>query len=233
MTTCFVVANTKTEAANAILLQYTSTFWVFGLSPWVLGEKAAARDFAILLLAVAGIAVIFAGNADSDLAGLTIALGAGAAYGLLTLLLRLVRDCDPAAITVANNLGTALLLFPAVAVFGDLRVSFGALLLLMFMGVVQFGLPYYFFSLGLRRVPASQAALLTLTEPILVPVWAYLVVREPVPFTTLMGGGMILLALGVFLVVSRRPNTGASRMPTIDIRPAPPDNEPGNRSHAP
>ncbi len=201
MTTTFVVANTKTAAANVIILQYTSTFWVFGLSPVFLGERASRRDSWILLLAMAGIAVIFAGNAQTDGAGLAIALAAGLFYGLLTMILRKVRNCDSAALTVANNFGTSVLLLPAVLAVGTLLLPWRTVCLLVFMGAVQFGLPYYFFSLGLQRVPAYRAALITMAEPILVPVWTYLAVKEPVPPATILGGTVILLALALFLLM--------------------------------
>lgn len=204
MTVCFVVANTKTEAANAIILQYTSTFWVFSLSPLILHERAHVRDVWILCLAFVGIAIIFVGNAGTDLSGLINALSAGLFYGLLTLMLRLLRNSDPAAVTVMNNLGSALLILPLALLMGDMIVSPRAWLLLVVLGVVQFGLPYYLFSLGLKRVPAYQAALITLVEPILVPVWTYLALSEKVPGTTMVGGGIILLALVVFVVTVRR-----------------------------
>ncbi|MGB2987297.1 MAG: DMT family transporter, partial [Phycisphaerae bacterium] len=199
MTVCFVLANIKTKAANAIILQYTSTFWVFGLSPWMLREKPRMGDIWILGLAMIGIVIIFVGNAATDLFGLVIALGAGLFFGLLTLMIRQMRDSDSAAVTVLNNLGSALLLLPAALLVGGLMVSTRAWILLIVMGVVQFGLPYYLYTLGLVRVPAYQAALLTLIEPVLVPVWTYLAVREKVPLMTVVGGGVILLALLLFL----------------------------------
>ncbi len=203
MTVCFVLANTKTEAANVIILQYTSTFWVFGLSPWMLNETPRAKDLWILGLVMFGIGVIFAGNASTDLVGLVIALAAGLFYALLTLMIRMMRDSDAAAVTVLNNLGSALLLLPAVLLSGNLMVSKRALVLLLLMGVVQFGLPYYLYALGLARVKAYRAALITLVEPILVPVWTYLAVRERVPPTTFIGGGLILAALVLYTRVAR------------------------------
>ena len=204
MTVFFVVANTKTEAANVIILQYTSTFWVFGLSPWLLREKPGTGDLWILAVAMTGIAIIFVGNAGTDLVGLIIALAAGLFYALLTLMIRQMRDSDSAAVTVLNNLGSAVLLLPVVLLVGHLSVSSRALILLIVLGVVQFGLPYYLFTLGLVRVPAYQAALITLIEPVLVPVWAYLAVGEHVTMTTAVGGGVILVALCLFLRVAHR-----------------------------
>ena len=204
MTVCFIMANIKTEAANAIILQYTSTFWVFGLSPWLLRERPQTTDLWTLALAMAGITIIFVGNAATDLVGLLIALASGVFYALLTLMIRLMRDSDSAAITVVNNLGSALLLLPAVILVGSLIVSPRAALLLVVMGVVQFGLPYYLYTLGLVRIPAYQAALLTMIEPVLVPLWAYWAVGETVPLTTVIGGGAILVALVLFVLAIGR-----------------------------
>ena len=204
MTACFALAATKTEAANAIILQYTSTFWVFGLSPWLLREKARTEDLWILGLAMIGIGVIFGGRASTNLIGLLIALAAGLFYALNTMTLRLLRDSDSAAVIVLNNLGSVVLLLPVALLVGGLMISPRALLLLIVMGVVQFGLPYYLFTLGLVRVPAYQAALITLAEPVLVPLWTYLAVRETVPLTTIIGGGVILAALILFVRAARK-----------------------------
>jgi drug/metabolite transporter (DMT)-like permease len=211
MTLCFVVANTLTEAANAIILQYTSTFWVFALSPLILKERPNMCDLWFVALASVGIAVIFAGNAATSMTGLVIALAAGLFYCLLTLMIRLMRDSDSAAITLLNNLGSAAILLPVVLATGTLRVSLNAGLILAFMGVVQFGLPYYLYTIGLRRVPASQAALVTMIEPVLVPLWAYLAVKEIVPISTITGGAVILLALALFVLNARRRRTACLR----------------------
>ncbi len=204
MTASFVIANTKTRAANAIILQYTSTFWIFTLSPWFLRERARAGDLWILGLAMVGIAIIFAGNALTDLVGLTIALASGLLFGMLTMMIRRLRDSDSAALTVLNNLGSAVLLLPVVWGMGSLLVSSQAILLLIFMGIVQFGVPYYLYTLGLARVPAYQASLITMLEPVLVPVWTYMAVKERVPSTTFFGGAVILTALVLFVLAAHR-----------------------------
>lgn len=195
MTVSFVLAMTKTETANALILQYTSTFWIFALSPWLLQERPRREDVRLLMLAVPGIGIIFAGNATADVVGLSIALASGFFFALLTMLLRHMRDSDPVVVTVFNNLGAALLLLPFCVAAGGLMVSSRAMVLLIVMGVVQFGVPYYLYSLGLTRVPAAQAALITLLEPVLAPLWTYWALGEAVPPMTLLGGSLILAAL--------------------------------------
>ena len=207
MTASFVIANTMTVAANAIILQYTSTFWIFALSPWLLRERARSGDVWVLALAMGGIAVIFAGNASTDLVGLAIALASGLFFGLLTMMIRRLRDSDSAAVTVLNNLGSAVLLLPFAWGIGTLMLPTRAFLLLVIMGIVQFGTPYYLYTLGLARVPAYQASLITMLEPVLVPMWTYLAVGERVRATTFIGGAAILAALLLFIRAAQRART--------------------------
>ncbi len=215
MTLAFIIANTMTAAANAIILQYTSTFWIFALSPWLLKERAAARDVWLLGVAMVGISIIFAGNARTDLAGLIVALTSGLFFALLTMMLRHLRRADSAALAVLLNLGSAALLLPVVALLGKFHLETREMLLLLAMGVIQFGIPYYLYTLGLARVPAHQAAIATLLEPILVPLWTYLAVSETPPAETLLGGVIILVALLLFLLGGRK-NTSPQTHSTSD-----------------
>ena len=206
MTGCFVVANTMTEAGNAIVLQYTSTLWLFVLSPWLLRERPRMDDAWILAVAMLGVGVIFFGNAGRSLPGLLVALTAGFFYSLLTLMIRRLRTADPSAVTVLNNLGAAVLLLAPVMLWGDLMISRRELALLALMGVVQFSIPYYLYARALTRVPAYQAGLITLAEPVLVPVWTFLAVGELVPASTIAGGGLLLLSIAIFLLKSWQRN---------------------------
>jgi len=228
MTLSFVVANTITQAASVIILQYTSTFWIFGLSPMILKERPRSSDLWILALAMIGIVVIFFGepawnalfgqgqevatgsapgdDSSTKLKGMTIALTSGLFYALLTLMIRRLRDANSAAVTVMNNLGSAILLFPLVVAVGGLALTSRSLGLLIFMGIVQFGVPYYLYTLGLKRIPAYQGALITLLEPVLVPIWAVLAIgsSEMPHFWTLLGGSVIFVALLLFVNAARR-----------------------------
>jgi len=219
MTACFVIANTMTHSANVIILQYTSTFWIFGLSPLLLKERSSSRELRCLVVAMLGIGIIFAGNASASPGGLIVSLLSGLFYALLTLSLRGLRGTDAAAITVANSLGSGLLLLPVVAFAGGLVISERCLFLLVLMGVVQFGIPYYLYSLGLRRVPAYQAALITLLEPLLVPVWVYLAVRDVPPTMTVIGG-LFVLAAFVWVVLGAALRSAEARVDGIALSAA-------------
>lgn len=195
MTVSFILANTMTTAANAIVLQYTAPVWVFLFSPLIVRERPAARDWPILALAMVGVAVIFFGHGASASAGLIVALSSGLAFGLLTLILRRLRNVDPILVAWINNIGSAAVLLPIVAAHFDFQLAQRALVLLVVMGVFQFALPYVLFSWGLRYVPAAQAVLIILLEPVLNPLWAWTAVQETPGLETIIGGLIILSAV--------------------------------------
>ncbi len=67
-------------------------------------------------------------------------------------------------------------------------------LVLAFLGLFQIALAYVLLSRGIGRVPALEASLLLLLEPVLNPLWAWLVHGERVGPRVLAGGAMILTA---------------------------------------
>ena len=71
------------------------------------------------------------------------------------------------------------------------------LLILLLFGTVQLGLPSLLAARGLRVLSPQEAGTITLLEPLLNPLWAYLVApRTEAPNTaTICGGAFILGAL--------------------------------------
>jgi drug/metabolite transporter (DMT)-like permease len=67
-------------------------------------------------------------------------------------------------------------------------------LVLAFLGLFQIALAYVLLSRGLGGVPALEASLLLLLEPVLNPLWAWLVHGERIGPRVLAGGAMILTA---------------------------------------
>jgi drug/metabolite transporter (DMT)-like permease len=192
MNLLFVTAMTRTTAAAAIFLQYTSTAWAFVFSIFFLRERADRPNLFALACALAGLAWIVAGDWNTaNFSGNLLALGSGACYAVVIITLKMLRDEDPAWLVALCHAGAGLLLLPLVAThslaFSPLQWSVIAI-----FGVVQMGLPYVIFAGAVRRIPLQEAALLTLLEPILNPLWVYCLWGEPVGVSTWIGGGLIL-----------------------------------------
>jgi len=67
--------------------------------------------------------------------------------------------------------------------------------ILILFGALQSALPYWLLSKAMKHIPAHEAALVTLLDPLLAPCWAYLITYHIPSATTLTGGAIILAAL--------------------------------------
>ena len=198
MNALFVLAMVWGKAANAILLQYTAPMWMYLASIWWLGEKPDRRNSIALVIGLLGIAVIIWGGwQEAQILVVAIALGSGLAYAGVILCLRVLRGASAPWMTVLNHLCAAFALLPLLWFIWPPTPSIEQLLTLFLFGAIQMAFPYWLMARGLRVVSPQEAGTITLLEPLLNPVWAYLVApRTEVPsLYTFFGGAFILGAL--------------------------------------
>jgi drug/metabolite transporter (DMT)-like permease len=131
--------------------------------------------------------------------------GSGIVYAIVVLFLRVLRDYSAAWLIALNLIGSAAMLALFVLI-GEGPIKFfdwitapslKQLAVLAAFGILQMALPYWLFARGLRTVSPHEAAIITLIEPLLNPVWAFLMTPEkdtPTP-SMWLGGSLILLAL--------------------------------------
>ena len=194
--TLLVVATKMTSAANAIILQYTAPLYVFALSLVFLGERPGKRGIAALIVGMAGIAVIFVGRSGGgDTVGILLGALSGFCFGALIVLLRKIRESDALFTTFVNSLGSAFILLPFV--INNLQITGTQAFVLIGMGSVQLSLPYFLYTKGLQTITSQEAAILTLIEPLLNPVWVALIVGEVPSTPTIIGGLLIIGGLAV------------------------------------
>lgn len=201
MAACFAIMNylfvraiSEGTAANAILLQYTAPMWMTVGSVWLLGEAADRRSIFSLLIGSVGIAVIIVGGwHDEQLGIIAIGLASGLAYACVVVCLRVLRGSSAAWLTFLNHAAAALMLLPFMLPETMPTLPQGVLLFLF--GSVQMALPYWLMARGLRSVSPQEAGTITLLEPLLNPLWAYLIAGETASAFTFVGGGFIVGAL--------------------------------------
>lgn len=202
------------NAANAILLQNTAPAWVYLIGVYLLGHRAEVGAGQATALAMVGAALIIFGNwpwnrspaeqAD-DIPVLLMGAGSGLTYaGVVLFLGYLNRECA-AGLMVLNLLGSAFCIAVVVLLrYGWeafqtwlLAPSWQQLLFLAVFGILQMAMSYWLFARGLRVVSPQEAGIITLLEPVLNPIWAYLVApeRETPTIWTIAGGGILLGAL--------------------------------------
>ena len=189
----FVVANKLTTAANAILLQYTAPFYVILFSPWFLGETASRRDWLSLLAILLGMLLFFGDDLSLEgYQGNLFALGSGFCFGWIALFLRRHRQQSAISALVLGNLLAGVIGLPFMVPGPPDAASWLGLVLL---GVVQLGIPYALYAWALRHVRAIEGILLPMIEPVLNPVWVFLLLGETPGPLALLGGVIILGAV--------------------------------------
>jgi drug/metabolite transporter (DMT)-like permease len=161
---------------------------------WLLGERADLRSLAALAIGLAGVAVIVVGGwREAQLFVVGIGLGSGLTYASVVVCLRVLKGASPRWLTVLNQLVSAAALVPWVAALP--LPTPGQRVVLFLYGAVQMAIPYVLMARGLGSVSPQEAGTITLLEPLLNPLGAYLMAGErPGPFTVI-GGAFILAAL--------------------------------------
>jgi drug/metabolite transporter, DME family len=197
MNALYVIAMAIGSAANAVFLQYTAPMWLVLVGVFWLKEPADRRTLLALAASMVGVAVIVAGGwgDGGQLTAAAIALGSGVGYAAVLLGLRVLRGASSRWLTVFNHLFAAAALAPALVFFWKATPSPAQFVTLFLFGSLHMGLPYWLVARGLRRVNSQEAGMLTLLEPLLNPLWAFLVSGEKPSVFTLVGGGFILAAL--------------------------------------
>jgi drug/metabolite transporter, DME family len=196
----FVLANRLTTAANTIFLQSTAPLYLLFLAPWLLHEPVRREDLGFMLAVGAGLALFFVGveqpavTAPDPVRGNLLALASGFCWALAIAGLRwLSRDKargSPIAAVVSGNITAFLISLPMALPVGSHGVGDWAIM--GYLGIFQIGLAYVFVTTAIQRIPALEASVILLLEPVLNPVWAWVVQRETPGAWALLGGAIIL-----------------------------------------
>jgi drug/metabolite transporter (DMT)-like permease len=212
----FVLANKLTTAANATFLQSTAPLYVLVFSPLLLNESIGRRHLLFMAALAAGMSMIVAGDQPSSATapdpfrGNIIGVATGVCWALTILGLRwLGRDhADQAksnnasAAVAAGNLIACLATVPhAMPITSSTALDWAVV---GFLGVFQIALAYICLVRGVRRVSAFEVSLLVLLEPVLNPVWAWLIHAEQPSDLALLGGAIIVVSTAVFTWSSER-----------------------------
>jgi drug/metabolite transporter (DMT)-like permease len=191
----FCTANKMTTSANAILLQYSAPVWAVLLG-WVLAkEKPRPVNWISLVMVIGGLGLFFKdGLEGGSFAGNSIALLSGICFGANSVFMRMQKKGNPADSMILAHVLTAAASIPFFFVHPP-AFTINAAAAILFMGVVQIGMASLLFAYGIRRIPAADAMLTAVVEPVLNPVWVLLVTGERPALAAVLGGIIIIAAV--------------------------------------
>ena len=213
--TCFVVALGYTTVANILLMQAGAPLFAALAGAVLFRERIGIATWLAIVAVIAGVGIMV----SNSIAGRVSPIGDGLAL-LMSVAVAgatvLTRRHANVGMMPAVFLGTVIAATVGGALAGQWQVSAIDAALLFVFGALNLGLGMVLFVTGVRLLPAALAALIGTVEPVLGPVWVWLMHGEIPGHRTLLGGGVVILALVMHLAWQFRQNNPPAPVPLTD-----------------
>jgi drug/metabolite transporter (DMT)-like permease len=188
----FIVALNHATVANVLFMQAVAPV-AAALLAWIaLGESISRRAGLAMAVALLGVAFMAGGPGSGGVIGVTASFVMTLAFAVGIVITRHRRDVSMAP---AICLSQVIVLLAVAPLADPGSVTGHDLTFLVLLGVGQMGLGLAFLTVGARLIPASEVALITLLEVVLAPLWVWITISETPALTTIIGGGVVILAV--------------------------------------
>ena len=210
-TTTYIFALFHTTVARTVFINGLTPL-LTGIIGWiVLRERVAPATWVGIGIAFVGIVImtrdgVAGGSLDGDTLALVCSLSAATMYTLI----RRGRSVDMLPAFIVAALMTAALAAPWV---DDFAASAHDMWIYAALGCIQLGIQYVLVTMGVRHLPAAEAALTTRLTLVLAPLFAWLGVGEVPSGTTLAGGAVIVAAILLHGVWTLRGEARRTKLP--------------------
>lgn len=201
---CFVSANKLTTAANAIVLQFTAPLFMLLFDTLVRKRPCSRLDAAAVVLTTAGIAFSFMGQFDATgMLGNGLAVLAGMCYAGMYLITGDATVEERMSGILVGQLITMGVGLPML-IAGRAAITPSAVGYVVLLGVLQLGVPYLLYGMAARDISPLACCLLSALEPLLNPVWVFLVHGEAPGAWPLVGGVLVIATITAWSVLKGR-----------------------------
>ena len=203
----FIVALNHANVANVLFMQAVAPV-LAALLAWVALHESVSRRTALAMgIALLGVALMVGGAGSGGAVGVGASFLMTLAFAATIVITRHQREISMAPAICLSQ----LLVFAAFVPLADAgSVTRRDLGLLVLLGVGQMGLGLAFLTVGARLIPAAEAALITLIEVVVGPLWVWIGYGEEPGPATLLGGAVVIAA--VILQTMQRPSTPPCRL---------------------
>jgi drug/metabolite transporter (DMT)-like permease len=207
------LANKLTTSANAIVLQYSAQVFILLFSFIFQKYVPSRKDLIAVTLTLFGISLFFIERLQTGYwFGDFIGLLSGVSFAGVFFANKL-PNANPVDASLLGNLFSIFLL--PFLFFDNNFLTFSATnwTVILLMGTLQLGVPYILFSLGIKRTSAVKSSIIATIEPILNPIWVFLVVQEVPGILSLFGGSIVLLTIVIYNITKTKENYKISGEP--------------------
>jgi drug/metabolite transporter (DMT)-like permease len=199
---CFIAAFFFTTVADVVFIYSAFPVLTLLLSALLLGTAIYRIDVLCTLTVVLGMGLIVWGQTSlHNLVGAGLSLLATMLFALITIGIKRYPQAEMVKVTYVGAFIAALAMAP-FASFGN--TSTHDLVWLWLYGLLNVAVGFGLYLLGVRRIKAVLASLVCMIEIPLAPLWVYALFGETVSQQSLLGGGVIVLAVLVNVVFHGR-----------------------------
>ncbi len=194
---CYILSIANTTIANTMFLLSIVPF-LTAIAAWVvLGERVRPASWVAIGFATLGVVVMVQeGIAGGRAFGNIMGLAAAASGAFFYVAIRAGRRFDMIPTVCIAGVVAAIFSGSVAAGSGLFTISAHDLFFSSLMGFGQVGIGMLLYTVGARYVRAAELAILSLTEFIVSPIWGWLIVGEVPVAATILGGVIILGAVG-------------------------------------
>jgi drug/metabolite transporter (DMT)-like permease len=203
------------------LLLYTYPALVFCGAVALRREQVTPWKALALALASAGAALVLLGGGTGGLeaTGVALALGAGAAYAAYILIAEgVVARLDAFLLTALIATGAAATFLTAGLIGGTLAFTAGGWIWIAAIALFSTVLPIVTFLLGMERVGAATASILSTVEPVVTVGLAVALYSESLGAAQILGGALVIAA--VIALQARATRTPPAAVGSAHVPPA-------------
>ncbi len=214
----FVIALAYTTVANVVLIGAGVPLLAALLAWLVFRERVSAPTWLAIAAVIAGVAIMVSESFTGAVSpvGDGLAMLIAVVFAIATVVTSRYKHVRMIPATCVGCIISALF---AATQASELAVPASQLGLLFLFGAVNLGLGFAFFTMGARLVPAAYAALVGTFEPLLAPVWVWLIHGEVPSGRTIIGGVVIFLALFTHIALEFRRSRAPGRPAVGGVQP--------------
>ena len=190
---CYIMSTKLTTSANAIILQYTAPIYVAILSWAFLKEKISKADIISIVFVALGMGLFFLDEAGGGTPiGNFIAVFNGITFAGICIFLHLQKDGKPILSMYLGNVLSALIGIPFVVKAGMPNMI--SLFYLALSGGL-FALTYALYANASKGLSPLEIVLIPIIDPVMNPVWVYLMLGEKPGLVSIIGGIVVLISV--------------------------------------
>ncbi|MDC6465331.1 DMT family transporter [Pelagibacteraceae bacterium] len=192
----YVFAMYYTTVANTLFIITTETIFLAFFGYFFLKEKINLTTFISIILGMLGVLIIMGSSlsiqTSEQFLGNIVAFIMPISFAVLVIIVRKYPKVDMMPAQLFAGMFAALIGYLAAE---KLLVSPHDLLLGFIAGVFQIGFGFILITIGSQTTRAATVGVLMLTEAVLGPLLAWVLIKEIPPSTVMFGGGIIIFAI--------------------------------------